>query len=87
MMSTTKTLNIKDPEAHRLAEALARATGQSMTRVVTDALRNSLDALESRREKASVDELLAIAKRVSAKVKRPYIDHADYLYDEKGLPR
>jgi antitoxin VapB len=32
-------LNIKDPEAHRLARAIAQATGQSMTRVVTDALR------------------------------------------------
>lgn len=32
-------LNVKDPEAHRLAKAISRATGESMTRVVTEALR------------------------------------------------
>ncbi|WP_421848212.1 type II toxin-antitoxin system VapB family antitoxin [Novosphingobium sp.] len=26
-------LNVKDPEAHRLAQAIAQATGQSMTRL------------------------------------------------------
>jgi antitoxin VapB len=30
-------LNIKDPEAHRLAQQIARATGETMTRVVTEA--------------------------------------------------
>jgi antitoxin VapB len=35
-------LNVKDPEAHRLAQAIAQATGQSMTRVVTEALREKL---------------------------------------------
>ena len=38
-------LNIKDPEAHRLAQAISRATGQSMTRVVTDALRARFEAV------------------------------------------
>ena len=32
-------LNIKDPEAHRLAQTLAKETGESMTRAVTEALR------------------------------------------------
>ena len=31
-------LNIKDPEAHRLAQAISSATGESMTRVVIEAL-------------------------------------------------
>jgi len=33
------TLNIKDPEAHKLARALARETGETMTTAVTEALR------------------------------------------------
>ena len=82
-----KTLNLKDPEAHRLAAAIARETGESMTRAVTAALRERLERLQSHKRKASTDELLAIAKRVSGQVKRPYIDHATFLYDENGLPK
>ena len=80
-------LNVKDPEAHRLAQAIAQATGQSMTRVVTEALRERLARIERRKTKASVDELLAIADRAAACVKRPYADHAELLYDENGLPK
>ncbi len=81
------TLNVKDPEAHRLAAAIASATGETLTRAVTEALRERYERLQSRREKASVEELLAIANRASAQVKRPYLDHAAFLYDERGLPK
>jgi len=80
-------LNIKDPEAHRLAQAIAQATGQSMTRVVTEALRERHARIERHKGKASVAELLAIAGRAAAHVKRPYANHADLLYDENGLPK
>jgi antitoxin VapB len=80
-------LNVKDPEAHRLAQAIAQATGETMTHAVTEALRERYERLQSRRGKATVEELLAIAKRASAHVKRPYLDHAEYLYDERGLPK
>jgi antitoxin VapB len=82
-----KSLNVKDPEAHRLAQAIAEATGETITRAVTEALRERHERIQSRRGKASVEELLAIAKRASAQVKRPYLDHADFLYDEHGLPK
>jgi antitoxin VapB len=81
------TLNIKDPEVHRLAQAISRATGESMTRVVKEALRERYAQIERRRGKASVEELLAIADRAAAHVKRPYLDHAELLYDENGLPK
>ena len=80
-------LNIKDPEAHRLAREIARATGETMTRAVTEALRERLAQLERRSTRASVEELLAIAGRAAAHVKRPYLDHAELLYDEHGLPK
>ena len=80
-------LNIKDPEAHKLASTIARATGQSMTRVVTDALRQRLAQIEHGKTKASVKELLAIADRTAAHVQRPYPDHGTLLYDEHGLPQ
>ena len=80
-------LNVKDPEAHRLAQAIAKATGETLTRVVTEALRERYERLRVRRGKASVEELLAIAKRASTQVKGPYLDHAEFLYDERGLPQ
>lgn len=80
-------LNIKDPEAHRLAQAISRATGESMTRVVTEALRERYAKLERLKGRASLDELLAIADRAAANLKRPYVDHADLLYDDNGLPK
>jgi len=80
-------LNVKDPEAHRLAQAIAEATGETMTRVVTEALRERYERLQHQRGKASVAELLAIAQRACAHVKKPYLDHAEFLYDERGLPK
>jgi antitoxin VapB len=80
-------LNIKDPEAHRLAAAIARETGETMTHVVTEALRERFERLPRRQEKSGLEELLAIAKRAAACVKGPYLDHTELLYDEDGLPK
>jgi antitoxin VapB len=80
-------LNVKDPEAHRLAQAIAKTTGETITRVVTEALRDRYEKLQRRQGKASVDELLAIAQRAAAKVQRPYLDHTEFLYDDRGLPK
>ena len=81
------TLNIKDPEAHQLAQAIAQETGETLTRAVTKALRERYERLQRRRGKASVKELRAISERAAAHVKRPYVDHAELLYDEHGLPK
>ena len=80
-------LNVKDPEVHRLAQAIAKATGETMTHAVKEALRERFERLQARRGRASVEELLAIAKRASAQVKHPYLDHAEFLYDQRGLPK
>jgi antitoxin VapB len=82
-----RTLNIKDPEAHRLAAAIAQETGETMTHVVTEALRERFERLPSRQRKASVEELRAIAKRAGGSSKNTYRDHAEFLYDERGLPK
>lgn len=84
---SVRSLNIKNPEAYDLAAAISRTTGESMTHVVTEALREYLERLQAHQNKASVQELLAIAKRASSQVKGPYLDHAAFLYDENGLPK
>ena len=58
-----------------------------MTRVVTEALREWLARLQRQSARAGLEELLAIAERSAAHVKRPYLDHSELLYDERGLPR
>jgi antitoxin VapB len=80
-------LHVKDPEAHRLANAIAQETGETLTRAVTEALRERYERLQRRGSKASVEELRAIAERAAAHIKRPYLDHAELLYDEHGLPK
>ena len=52
-----------------------------------EALRERLSRIESRRRKASVEELLAIADRAAAHLQKPYADHDELLYDEHGLPK
>jgi antitoxin VapB len=81
-------LNIKDPEAHRLAQQLAEATGESMTRAVTVALREKLNRVQKRQtKKMTVEEMLAIGKKIRSRIKGPIADHGEFLYDEKGLPK
>jgi antitoxin VapB len=80
-------LNIKDPEAHRLAQAISQVTGETMTRVVTEALRERFERIQNRDPEALAADLRAIADRAAAHIKGPYLDHADLLYDEHGLPK
>ncbi len=79
-------LNIKDPEAHKLAQELAQATGETMTHAVTEALRERLVRVR-RRPAALADELLDIGKRCASVLKGKPVNHADLLYDERGLPK
>jgi antitoxin VapB len=58
-----------------------------MTRVVTEALLERFERLPSRRRKASVEELGGIARRAAGSIKEGYVDHAEFLYDERGLPK
>lgn len=81
-------LNIKDPEAHRLAQELAEATGDTMTRAVTEAVREKLQRVrKNHRKKPSVEELLEYGRRCRSHLKGPVPDHAALLYDEDGLPK
>jgi antitoxin VapB len=82
------TLNIKDPEAHKLARKIAEQTGETMTRAVTEALRERLSRLSRiRKPETTTEDLLAIGRRCAATLKQKPVDHAAFLYDEDGLPR
>ena len=83
-------LSIKNEEAYQLASELARATGQSMTTVVLNALRRQRDQIDRQQKReAQVNELMAIAERCAAHIDRPVssLAHGDLLYDERGMPQ
>jgi len=82
-------LNIKSEEAHRLAQELARLTGESMTAAVTQAMRERLDRVRRERAVGLAERLLAIGKDCASHLKEPFrtVDHGDLLYDESGFPR
>jgi antitoxin VapB len=82
------TLNIKNPETHRLATELARLTGETLTQAVTEAVRERLERVTRRRQKATAAELLAIGRHCAAHLRTPATsaEHATLLYDEQGLP-
>ncbi len=81
-------LNIKDPEAHRLAQAVAKATGETMTRAVTVALQERLQRLQENKNKVSAEALLAIGRSCAELLTERPVDHGEgWLYDEHGLPK
>ena len=83
-------LNIKNDEICRLADELARLTGETMTGAITVALRERLEREKHERSvEARVQEMRAIAERC-AKLMGPgpsAVEHGDVLYDERGLPK
>ena len=82
-------LNIKSEDAHRLARELAALTGESMTAAVTEALRERIERAKRSERHGLAERLLAIGRDCAAHLKEPYrsIDHAELLYDDRGLQR
>jgi antitoxin VapB len=79
-------LNIKNEEAHRLAAQLAALTGETMTKAVTEAIRERIERVQRQR---NVPEILERAREIIRKSggAQAYADHAELLYDEHGLPK
>ena len=82
-------LNIKDPEAERLARQLAERTGRSIAEVVVGALRDSLAREMARNQPRSLgDELREIGQRCAALPDQHPRNPEEILgFDEIGAPR
>ena len=83
-------LNIKNQETCQLARELANLTGETMTGAITVALEERLE--RERRERsfeARVRELHAIGQRCARLLLDgpSAVEHGDFLYDERGLPK
>jgi antitoxin VapB len=78
-------LNIKDEETHRMARELAALTGKSMTAAVNEALRERLARVK---KKGLAERIMKISKECAALLNgEPLPDHAELLYDDRGLPK
>ena len=83
-------LNIKNPETHRLAKELAGLTGESMTEAITTAVRERLERVRVADSGSGMAERIhAIAVEMHARLPEDFFDveHGDLLYDEDGLPK
>lgn len=81
-------LNIKNHQAHDLAQELAALTGESLTAAVTAALRAQLAREKRLRSGARVAaQLMEIGRRYAA-LPEGVAQHPETLigYDENGLP-
>ena len=98
-MSSTRTraersasLNIKNPATYQLIRRLADQTGETMTRAVTIAVQERLvriarePAVERDQRRREIE---ALAASLAARFREPFksLDHGEWLYDDKGLPR
>ena len=79
-------LNIEDPEAQALAQELARLEHKSLTQVIKEALRESLE--RKKHQPGLADRLMDLGAQCA---KLPVLDSRtpnEILgYDEMGLPR
>ncbi|MFL4969922.1 MAG: type II toxin-antitoxin system VapB family antitoxin [Xanthobacteraceae bacterium] len=84
-------LNIRSDEAYELASELARKTGRTRADVVLAALLTYRQAKTgrklTRKQRAFVDELMALARRSAAAAGPKATSDHSHLYDERGLPR
>ena len=83
-------LNIKNQETCRLARELANLTGETMTGAITIALEERLKReMHERSVEARVRELRAIGQRCARLLRDgpSAVEHGDFLYDERGLPK
>jgi antitoxin VapB len=78
-------LNIKDSSVHEAVKQITRITGESQAQAVATAVSERLARLQ---QDDLVSRLLAIGNKTASRMS-PAVrerDHAELLYDERGLP-
>ena len=83
-------LNIKNERTCQLVDELASLTGETKTAAVTVALEERLERKRRQRTaKERLRRMREISKPLAARLRAagPPIDHGEFLYDERGLPK
>ncbi len=78
-------LNIKDESVHETVRRITKITGESQAQAVSTAVNERLARLQQDELAA---RLLAIGHKTASRMSADFkdLDHADLLYDERGLP-
>ncbi|OBI60634.1 type II toxin-antitoxin system VapB family antitoxin [Mycobacterium sp. E796] len=78
-------LKIKDASVHEAVKQIVKITGESQAQVVATAVNERLARLQ---RDDLVARLLAIGRKTASRMiqEAKRLDHADPLYDERGLP-
>ena len=81
-------LSIKNTETDRLAHELARATGESVTRAVTNAIKLRLEMVKPRSDATRLTEDVRQIQQLVASLPDRDLRSADEIigYDEFGMP-
>lgn len=81
-------LNIKNADVTRLANELARETGESITDAVGKAVEERLARVQRQRQ-GVYEKVMAIAHDFASRAPKEWLtwDYDADLYDEKGLPK
>jgi len=82
-------LNIKNPETHRLARELAAVTGETVTSAITTAVRERLERVTDTTTDAHRTERLRALSSDAGPRWSPELrigDPSQFLYDSAGLP-
>jgi antitoxin VapB len=82
-------LSIKDPEADRLARAVAEETGETLTQAVITALRERLARVQHQEDdiEGLVQEVMDVGRHCAAlPVRDPRTPDKILGYDQHGLP-
>jgi antitoxin VapB len=81
-------INIKNEHVSKLANELARTTGESITEAVGKAVEERLARLHRQRQ-GIAEKLRAIGEEVAGRASKEWLtwDYDADLYDEKGLPK
>ena len=82
-------LKIRNRKTEKLARELANLTGETVPVAVTEALREKLERVRSEQGATLTERLMMIGKDCFAHLAEPSrtADHAEMLYDERGLPK
>ena len=83
-------VNIENEETHRLVKEQAELRGQSMTAVVTEAVREQLKKERAtQQDEGLAERLLKLGRETAPLWCEPWrsTPHGDLLYDENGLPK
>ena len=83
-------LKIENEETVQLAHELASLTGETVSEAITVAVRERLERVRHERSvEERVRELHAIGQRTARMLHDgpSAVEHGDFLYDERGLPK